>query len=96
MPERADGLPTEFNLGANFPNPFNPATTIPFAVPVTGHVTLDVVDELGRSVATLVSEALQPGTYRARWDARGVASGVYYYRLRGPGFTRTRALVLVK
>jgi hypothetical protein len=91
--------PTEFSLGQNYPNPFNPTTKIKFTIPVgTGHVPslLRVYDVLGREVATLVNEKLQPGSYERTFDARGLASGVYLYRIQSGSLSASRKLLLVK
>lgn len=73
--------PMEFSLAQCYPNPFNPATTIGFEVGAFGFVSLKIVDVLGREVATLVNEVKDPGSYTVPWDASGVASGVYVYRI---------------
>ncbi len=97
-----DGLPSRFALGNAYPNPFNPTTTIRFAVPAGGgDVRLSIFDIRGRLVRSLVRGHRDGGTYTAVWngdDQRGqrVASGTYFYRLEAPGFTSTRKLVLVK
>jgi subtilisin family serine protease len=98
--------PTEFSLEQNYPNPFNPRTNIRFSIPVgTGHhdqsgqaalSLLRVYDVLGREVATLVNEQLQPGTHTVQFDATNLSSGVYYYRLEAGSFSATRKLVLMK
>ena len=84
--------PRDFALGANFPNPFNPSTTIPFRIPAVAGmqpmpVRLEIFNSLGQRVRFLVDEARVPGHYRATWDGRddagrAIASGVYLYRLR--------------
>ncbi|MFH1197399.1 MAG: T9SS type A sorting domain-containing protein [bacterium] len=98
-------LPGEFSLSQNFPNPFNPVTTIKFTIPdiETGyipslqHVTLKVYDILGREVATLVNVEQKPGTYTVEFDGSKLASGVYFYKLQtGSGFNMTKKLVLLK
>ncbi len=99
-------LPEGFRLGTNYPNPFNPATTIPFAVHQTARVRIDVYDNLGRKVKTLVNEQLAPGSYRVRWDGRNdrgtlMSSGVYFYRMEIRNgdrlvFSRHRKMVLLK
>lgn len=102
--ERSASLPTGFELFQNHPNPFNPATEIRYRSPEISHVTLQVFDLLGREVATLVNEVKHPGEYAVQWNADGVASGVYFYRMRagdpstGPGhsFLQTKRLVVVK
>ena len=91
--------PDKFELSQNYPNPFNPSTKIRFSIPVgTGHTPslLRVYDLLGREVATLVNENLQPGTYEVQWDASHQASGLYFYQLKADGFVATKRMVLVK
>ncbi len=90
------GLPLEFGLAQNYPNPFNPSTTIPFSVDRTSLVSLKIYDVLGREVATVVSEQLSPGRYSARWDASGLPSGVYMYRLQAGSSTAVKSLLLVR
>ncbi|MBI5471001.1 MAG: T9SS type A sorting domain-containing protein [Ignavibacteriae bacterium] len=93
-------LPQQFELLQNYPNPFNPTTTIRFAVPAkvgTGHaLSLRVFDVLGKEVATLVNEEMQPGTYDATFDAGNLASGIYLYRLQAGDFVSTKRMVLMK
>jgi hypothetical protein len=74
-------MPTDYTLYQNYPNPFNPATTIEFGLPKAGYVTLEVYNVVGEKVAILVSENLVLGNYEYTWDARGLASGVYFYKL---------------
>lgn len=89
-------LPTTYELYQNYPNPFNPATAIRYQLPVSAFVTLKVYDIVGREVATLVSDPQEPGTYTIEWDAREIASGVYFYRMQADGFTATRKLILLR
>jgi len=89
-------VPLVFSLGQNYPNPFNPSTTIEFSLPHTGFVTLKVYNILGEAVATLVNEELNVGTYTTQWNASGVASGVYFYRLQAGDFVDTKKLLLLK
>ena len=89
-------LPKEFALAQNYPNPFNPSTTISYALPADAHVTLKVYDVLGREVRTLVNDDSKAGTYEARFDAGGLASGVYLYRLEAGGFVQSRKLMVLK
>ena len=76
------GVPVAYALGQNYPNPFNPTTAVSFQLPVVSEVRLAVYDVLGREVAVLVNERKTPGRYEARFDASGLASGVYLYRLQ--------------
>ncbi len=89
-------LPQSFSLSQNYPNPFNPKTVISFQLAVNSFASLKVYDLLGREVATLVNEQLQPGTYEVDWDGSGFASGVYYYKLSAGDYTETRKMVLIK
>jgi len=94
--------PMTFALHQNMPNPFNPTTSIRFDVPPEGGVvTLRIYDVSGRAVRTLVNGAQAPGRNTVMWDGLNdagvpVATGVYFYRLAGPGFSRTRKMMLVK
>ena len=89
-------IPLTFGLEQNFPNPFNPSTTIGFRVAREEFVRITVFDMLGRQVATLVDEMKTPGLYQVRWDARSLSSGIYHYRLRAGTFVETRKLVLMR
>jgi hypothetical protein len=89
-------IPSTTNLFQNYPNPFNPNTNIKYQIPSTNHVTLKVFDLLGREVATLVNDVKEPGTYTVRWDASGVASGVYFYRLKAGDFVETKRMLLMR
>ncbi|SYZ74783.1 exported hypothetical protein [Candidatus Zixiibacteriota bacterium] len=94
-------LANEFGLAQNRPNPFNPVTTIRYAVPAPGHVSLEVFDLLGRKVRTLVDDMKSAGIYRIEWDGRDegnqpVSSGVYFYKLRAGSVIQTRKMLLLK
>ncbi|HOD66261.1 MAG TPA: T9SS type A sorting domain-containing protein, partial [candidate division Zixibacteria bacterium] len=85
-----------FELAQNYPNPFNPTTTISFTLPTPGDVTLEVFNVLGQRVAVLASGPYGAGTHHVEWNASGVSSGVYLYRLSAGEFTETRKMLLVK
>jgi ligand-binding sensor domain-containing protein len=89
-------VPEGFALEQNFPNPFNPSTTIQFSIPRAEYVTLKIYDLVGREVATLVSDHLNAGTYESTWNAKNTASGVYFYRLEAGQFSAMKKLLLVK
>jgi hypothetical protein len=89
-------IPARFALNQNYPNPFNPATNCQFSIANRQLTILKVYDVLGQEVATLVNEVKQPGTYTVQWDASGVASGVYFYRLQAGGFVQTKKLLLLR
>jgi hypothetical protein len=89
-------LPQQFAVSQNYPNPFNPSTTIQFAITRSAPTDLFIYDILGREVDHLVNEVLAPGTYKVQWDSHGVASGVYFYRLRSGEYTDTKRMLLLK
>jgi hypothetical protein len=89
-------IPERFILSPNYPNPFNPSTTIKYDLPKQSRVKLVVYDILGREIATLVDEIQKAGSYQAVWNASRFASGVYFYRLQTGSFTETKKLVLLK
>jgi hypothetical protein len=89
-------VPSAFELEQNYPNPFNPGTTIKYIPPERAFVEIKVLDVLGREVATLVKQERSSGEHRVKWDASGVASGVYFYRLMVEGFVTTRKMLVLK
>jgi hypothetical protein len=88
--------PGAFALMQNYPNPFNPSTTIVYDLPTRGMVRLEVCDPLGRTVAVPVNEIRSPGRHSVVFDATGLASGVYLYRLRTGEHMTVRSMVLVR
>jgi len=89
-------IPEKFYLHQNYPNPFNPSTTIKFDLPSASKVTLKIFNILGEEVGTLISAALLSGSHEYQWDATGLASGVYLYRLEAEGFVETRKMILMR
>ncbi|HEX7071077.1 MAG TPA: T9SS type A sorting domain-containing protein [Rhodothermales bacterium] len=89
-------VPTTATLEPNFPNPFNPATTIPFTIEQSGNVKLTVHDMLGRTVAVLVDGMQSAGRHEIAWNASAQPSGTYLYRLEAGGKSHTRKLTLLK
>jgi hypothetical protein len=94
-------IPITYSLSQNFPNPFNPSTTIGYQLPVVSHVTLKVYDVLGREVATLIDGVKRPGRYQAEFDGSRFASGVYFFRVNisgnnGKDFVSTKKMMLLK
>jgi predicted CXXCH cytochrome family protein len=94
-------IPTEFALKQNFPNPFNPTTTINFSVPAKQVVKLDVYDIVGRLVKTVVDKELGAGNYSVMWDGKdrsgeAVASGVYLYRLQAGSYSVMKKMIMLK
>ena len=96
-PVASDGaIPNGFSMNQNFPNPFNPATTIRYSLPVSSHVTLTVHDILGRQVAVIVNEEQSAGWKQAEWNASGFASGMYVVRMSTENFAETKKILLMK
>ncbi|GAB6282848.1 MAG: hypothetical protein STSR0008_15980 [Ignavibacterium sp.] len=88
--------PTSFELNQNFPNPFNPTTTIRFSLPEAGFVKLIVYNILGEEVKTLVDGFRNVGTYNVQWNASNLASGIYIYRLQTEKFVEMKKMILMK
>lgn len=90
------GLPKEFALSQNFPNPFNPSTLISYSIPKSSLVTLKIYDVLGREIETLVNENKPTGNYSVQFNAAKLTSGVYFYKMQAGDFAQTKKLVLLK
>jgi hypothetical protein len=88
--------PGVFMLMQNYPNPFNPSTTIYYQIGARSYVTLRIFDVLGREVWMPVNGIEQPGLKSVSFNAEGLTSGVYYYRLRAGSFVETKMMVLIK
>ncbi|MGB2869614.1 MAG: N-acetylmuramoyl-L-alanine amidase [Bacteroidota bacterium] len=91
-----NGVPREFRLEQNFPNPFNPETAISYQLSANSFVNLVIYDLLGRKIATLVEGQMNAGDHTVRWDGSHLAGGVYFYRIQAGEFTQMRKMVLVK
>jgi hypothetical protein len=95
--EEVEGVvPEVFELQQNYPNPFNPSTEIVFSVPMSGRVNLTVYNMLGQLVSTLLDEVKPAGVYRAQFDARGLSSGAYVYRLTAGTMVAAKRMLLVR
>jgi len=94
--EEEVGIPNEFMLMQNYPNPFNPTTTIKFALPKESHVKLSVYNILGQEVATLVNGIMQAGYHRVNFDATGLNTGMYIYKIQADGFVMMKKMMYVK
>jgi len=88
--------PEDYNLFQNYPNPFNPSTTIRYSIVNADVVRIKIYDVLGREVMTLVDEFKQSGSYEVRYDATGLASGIYLYRIESGNFVQTKKMILLK
>ena len=94
-------LPDEFALFQNYPNPFNPSTQIFFDIPKSEFITLRIFNLLGQDVKMLASKIMNPGRYTFEWDGKDllsndVASGVYFYELRGESFISRKKMLLIR
>lgn len=88
--------PKRFIQKENYPNPFNPSTTFRYELPKSSMVRLNVYNILGREVTALVNERKSAGAFEVKFDAAGLPSGVYFYRLQAGDFVATKKLVLLK
>ncbi len=90
----------KYYLSDNYPNPFNPTTSISYSIPENAFVTLKIYDVLGNEVEVLISEQKEPGNYQIDFNAssvsRRISSGIYYYTLTAGNFTSTKKMILVK
>lgn len=99
-----NSLPKVYSLYNNYPNPFNPSTTIKYDLPKQSFVSLKIYSIVGEEVATIISEEQNAGRYQVQWNASQIASGVYFYQLRvgdpssgsGQGFVETKKMMLLK
>ena len=89
-------LPKEFKLYNNYPNPFNPSTTIKYDLPKETQVTLKVFDVTGKEVATLVNKKQKAGYFEVNFNASNLASGIYLYRLITSDYVKTNKMILIK
>jgi photosystem II stability/assembly factor-like uncharacterized protein len=94
--KRGKTFPGKFNLAQNYPNPFNPTTIINYELPITNYVELSIYNTLGQKVAILVSQRQDAGYYKVQWDARGLASGVYYYKIKAGEFRDVKKMILLR
>ena len=97
----SNSLPTDFELKQNFPNPFNPNTTIQFQLPAASHMSLKIYNLDGQLIKTLISEQMTAGNHNVNWDGTNdlgikVGSGLYFYRIQAGRFTTARRMILIK
>lgn len=90
------GTPLDYLLEQNFPNPFNPITTIRFTTPVSGIVKLSIFNSLGERIELLTNGFLEAGFHKVNWDASNYSSGVYYYRLESNNYSSIKKMILLK
>ena len=89
-------MPAQFELAQNFPNPFNPETTINFDIPERSNVKLSIYNINGQEIAVLVNDFINAGTYSESFNGSNLTSGVYFYRLESNGHSTTKRMLLLK
>ena len=89
-------IPNMFELSQNYPNPFNPSTTIKFSLPVQTQLRINLYNMLGEQVASIAEEMYEAGYYKITFDAEGLSSGTYIYRLESNNFTETKKMILIR
>ena len=94
-------MPNEYALLSNYPNPFNPTTSIRYKVPYYENVTMEIINIRGQIIKTLVQQLHQPGNYEIIWDGTDhksqlVSSGIYFYRMSSPQYASTKKLIMLK
>jgi hypothetical protein len=94
--EKELNLPHGYNLSQNYPNPFNPSTKITYSIPANSRVLIKVYDVAGKEVSTIENSERTAGTYNVSFDAKQLASGVYYYKLTADNYSATKKFILIK
>jgi len=89
-------MPVEYSLLQNYPNPFNPSTTIGYSLAKESFVQLKIYDVLGREIKTLIDEKESVGTYNVHFDAKGINSGIYFYKIIAGDFTQSNKMIVIK
>jgi polyhydroxybutyrate depolymerase len=89
-------IPLSFKMSQNYPNPFNPRTIINYELPIMNYVELIIYNIIGDKVVTLISERQEAGYHQVEWDASGLASGVYYYRIQAGNYTDVKKMIFIK
>ena len=94
--EKNELIPDKFHLSQNFPNPFNPTTTIHYKLPEANPVTIKIYNLLGQKIVTLVDKWMPAGSYQVKFDAAGFASGLYFYRIEAGKYSQVRKMMLLR
>lgn len=92
----ASGIPKEYALEQNYPNPFNPTTVITYSIILPSKVKVEVFTVLGKLITTLVNETKETGSYKINFNAEGLSSGIYYYKIQAGSFAATKKMVVLK
>lgn len=90
------GIPSTYEVFSNYPNPFNPTTNVKFSLPQVSQVKVTIYDALGKEVTTLVNNELAAGTHTIQWNASGMASGIYLYKVEAGNFVKVNKMMLLK
>jgi hypothetical protein len=90
------GLPAEYSISQNFPNPFNPSTTIKFALPRAALTKITIYDLLGREIEIIVNKEMEAGYHKVNFDAGYLQSGVYFYKIQSGNYIQTKKMILIK
>ena len=93
---RNSPVPSDITLDQNYPNPFNPNTTISFSIQYYTHITIKVIDILGREIKKIADDFYTPGTHTVKFSAINLSSGIYFYTLQTSSFNQTRKMFLLK
>ncbi len=88
--------PVKYELAQNYPNPFNPSTSIEYSIPVDGFVSIIIYNSLGEKIRSLVNTQRQAGNYRVNFDADGLSSGIYYYRINAGKYSSVKKMILLR
>lgn len=94
--ERENYLPKTYSLSQNFPNPFNPETSIKFSIPEREFVSLRIYNSLGQEVANSVNQEMEAGSYNLKFDGADLSSGIYLYTIKAGNFVQTKKMILMK
>lgn len=94
--QASNAIPYNYELKQNFPNPFNPVTTIKYSLTKTEYTTLKIYNSLGNEITTIVDQKQNAGYYSVNWNAHNFSSGLYFYKLNSGTFTDTKKMVLIK
>jgi hypothetical protein len=89
-------MPQKYALSQNYPNPFNPTTTISYSIPERSSVELKIYNSIGEEIAALVNTVKEPGKYTVKWNASGLASGIYFYKITAGEFAESKKMVLLR
>jgi hypothetical protein len=93
---QVSGIPVEYKLSQNFPNPFNPSTTFNYSLKNAGDVQIEIFDASGKEIKKIVDGYRAAGSYQVNFSAGNLPSGIYYYKISTPQFVQTKKMILLK